>query len=128
MRRISPETAALFSAGYAPKGVLRGRFAVPVWSRDGKLVAYCGIAVEKEQSPRLLFHNFDPHSALFNERVASSGELYVCRDPLAVLLGVENGIAPESLVSVLTDGIAAIQFEQIASLMDERQIEQAQLF
>lgn len=126
---ISAETATLFGAGYAPKGVLRGRFAVPVKSRDGKLLAYCGIAVEKEQSPRLLFHNFDPHSVLFNaERVMSSGELVVCRDPLQVLQAVENGIPPESVVSVLTDGITAMQFEQLSSLMDEMQIEQAQLF
>jgi DNA primase len=126
---ISKETASLFGAGYAPKGVLRGRFAVPVKSRDGKLLAYCGIAVEKEQSPRLLFHNFDPHSALFNsERVVTSGELWICRDPLQVLQAVENGIPPESVVSVLTDGITAIQFEQLSSLMDEKQIEHAQLF
>ncbi len=125
---ISPETAAMFGAGYAPKGVLRGRLAVPVRSRDGKLLAYCGIAVEKEQSPRLLFHNFDPHSALFNqERVATGAELWICRDPLHVLQAVENGIPQESVVSVLTDGINPMQFEQLASLMDERQIEQAQL-
>lgn len=126
---ISAETAALFGAGYAPKGVLRGRLAVPVCSRDGKLLAYCGIAVEKEQSPRLQFHNFDPHSALFNqERVASSGDLWICRDPLQVLLAVENGIPPECVVSVLTDGITPAQLEMVSSLMDDKQIEQAQLF
>lgn len=126
---ISPATVQLFGAGYAPKGVLRGRLAVPVRSRDGMLLAYCGIAVEKEQSPRLVFHNFDPHTALFNqERIADGGDLFICRDPLDVLQAVENGIAPESVVSVLTDGITAVQFEMLASLLDEKHIEHAQFF
>jgi hypothetical protein len=30
-----------------------------------------------------------------------------CRDPLQILSQVENGIAPESAVTFLTDGIAA---------------------
>lgn len=125
---ISEGVLKLFEAGYAPKGVLRGRLAVPVKARDGTLLAYCGIAVEKEQSPRLLFHNFDPHNALFNsERVASSGDLWICRDPLQVLQAVENGIPPECVVSVLTDGITPAQLEMLSSLMDEKQIEQAQL-
>ena len=126
---VSPETAQEFGAGYASKGVLRGRFAVPVKSKDGRLLAYVGIAVEKEQSPRLLFHNFDPHAALFNaERVAQSGELLVCHDPLQVMQAVENGVPADSLVAFLTEGVTAVQFEMLSSLMDERQIEQAQLF
>jgi DNA primase len=63
---VSGETAQLFGSGYAAKGVLRGRYAVPIHGKDGKLLAYVGIATEKEQSPRLQFHNFDPHSMLFN--------------------------------------------------------------
>ena len=126
---ISPVTAEAFGSGYAGKGVLRGRYAVPVHGKDGALVAYVGIAVSKEQSPRLLFHNFDPSSTIFNaHRLAEGGDLFVCRDPLQVLLAVENGIAPESVVAFLSDGIAAQQFEMLAALMDEKKTEPAQLF
>lgn len=126
---ISPATAMAFGSGYAGKGVLRGRYAVPVHGKDGTLLAYVGIAVAKEQSPRLLFHNFDPDSTIFNaHRLAEGGDLFVCRDPLHVLLAVENGIAPESVVAFLSDGIAAQQFEMLAALMDEKKTEPAQLF
>lgn len=126
---ISPATAEAFGSGYAGKGVLRGRYAVPVHSTDGTLLAYVGIAVAKEQSPRLLFHNFDPGSTIFNaNRLAEGGDLFVCRDPLQVLLAVENGIAAESVVAFLTDGIAAQQLEMLAALMDEKKTEPAQLF
>lgn len=126
---ISAATAAAFASGYAGKGVLRGRYAVPVHGKDGTLLAYVGIAVSKEQSPRLLFHNFDPGSTIFNaHRLAEGGDLFVCRDPLQVLLAVENGVAPESVVAFLSDGIAAQQFEMLAALMDEKKTEPAQLF
>lgn len=39
---MSQQTAELFESGYAPKGVLRGRYAVPVKSRTGELLAYAG--------------------------------------------------------------------------------------
>jgi DNA primase len=126
---ISSATAAAFGSGYAGKGVLRGRYAVPVHDKDGALLAYVGIAVAKEQSPRLLFHNFDPGSTIFNaNRLAEGGDLFVCRDPLQVLLAVESGVAPESVVAFLTDGIAAQQLEMLAALMDEKKTEPAQLF
>jgi len=126
---ISPATAEAFGSGYAGKGVLRGRYAVPVHGGDGVLLAYVGIAVSKEQSPRLLFHNFDPGSTIFNaHRLAEGSDLFVCRDPLQVLLAVENGVPPESVVAFLSDGIAAQQFEMLAALMDEKKTEPAQLF
>jgi hypothetical protein len=107
----------------APKGVLRGRYAVPVKSRTGELLAYAGIAVTKEQTPALLFHNFDPSSHLFNaDRVAEGGDLWVCRDPLAAILAVENGIPVENVVSFLAP-ITAQSLEMLSSLMDERKIE-----
>ncbi len=126
---ISPATAQAFGSGYAGKGVLRGRYAVPVHGKDGALLAYVGIAVSKEQSPRLLFHNFDPGSVIFNaHRLAEGGDLFVCRDPLQVLLAVENGVPPESVVCFLTEGISAQQLEILAALMDEKKTEPVQLF
>ncbi len=54
---VSPETATAWESGYAPKGIMRGRYAVPLKAKDGALVAYVGIAVAEEQSPRLHFPN-----------------------------------------------------------------------
>lgn len=124
---VSKATAELFESGYAPRGVLRGRFAVPVKSRASELLAYAGIAVSKEQTPHLLFHNFDPASQLFNaERVSEGGELWVCRDPLAAMLAVENGIPIETVVSFLAP-ITAQSLEMLSSLMDDRKIETCDL-
>jgi hypothetical protein len=126
---ITPATAEAFGSGYAGKGVLRGRYAVPVHGKDGTLLAYVGIAVSKDQSPRLLFHNFDPGSVIFNaHRLAEGGDLFICRDPIQLLLAVENGVAPESAVAFLSDGISAQQVEMLAALMDEKKTESAQLF
>ena len=126
---ISPETARMFESGYAGKGVLRGRYAVPIHGENGTLLAYVGIAVSRELTPRLLFHNFDPASVIFNaHRLAEGGDLAVCRDPLQMLCAVENGVALDSVVAFLSDGIVAQQFEMLASLIKEKQIEWAQMY
>lgn len=123
---MAASTFEAFGAGYAPKGILRGRLAIPIHSRDGLLLAYCGRTV-KNESPMLLFPSgFDPHSTIFNAHRVMEGELYLVRDPLDVLKAFESGI--ENVICVLTDGITPQQLEQIASLMDERKIETVSLF
>ena len=123
---VAASTFEAFGAGYAPKGILRGRLAIPIHSRDGVLLAYCGRTV-KNESPMLLFPSgFDPHSTIFNTHRVAEGELYLVRDPLDVLKAFENGI--ENVVSFLTEGIAAQQLEQLASLMDEKKIDALSLF
>jgi DNA primase len=123
---ISPETAAAFGAGYAPKGILRGRLAIPIHDHDGKLLAYCGRTV-KNESPRLTFPNgFEPASVIFNCNRVTAGELYIVRDPLHVLAAFESGV--ENVVGFLTEGIAAQQLEMLAALMDEKKCETVELF
>jgi len=123
---VAASTFEAFGAGYAPKGILRGRLAIPIHSRDGVLLAYCGRTV-KNESPMLLFPSgFDPHSTIFNAHRAADGELYLVRDPLDVLKAFEAGI--ENVVSFLTEGIAAQQLEQLSSLMDEKKIDTLSLF
>lgn len=123
---ISPETAAHFDAGYAGKGVMRGRFAVPIKALDGTLIAYVGIAVNEEQQPRLLFHNFDPTKYLFNlDRVSGEDGVYVARDPLDVLTAYENGI--ENVVSFLSP-ITSDALQALSIFMDERGVEHVEIF
>ena len=63
---LSETTCHAWGAGYAPKGIMRGRLAVPIRDRAGTLLAYVGIAVSEQASPRLHFPNgFDPHSIIF---------------------------------------------------------------
>ena len=76
-------TAEAFGAGYAPKGIMRGRLAIPIHDRDGKLLAYCGRTV-KDESPTLTFPNgFDPAAVIFNAHRIGGGELTLVRDPLS---------------------------------------------
>lgn len=123
---VTPATCQRFAAGYAPKGIMRGRLAIPIHSRGGVLLAYCGRAV-KNESPTLTFPNgFDPGSVIFGCERVKPGPLYLVRDPLQVLTAHESGI--ENVVAFLTDGITAQQLEQLASLMDEVKCETCELF
>jgi hypothetical protein len=56
--------AVAWGAGYAPKGSMRGRFAIPIHDRGGTLLACCGL---KGERPTLTFPNgFDPHSGKYH--------------------------------------------------------------
>jgi hypothetical protein len=124
---VSPETAAAWESGYAPKGIMRGRYAVPLKSKEGILVAYVGIAVSEEQSPQLHFPNgFDPQSIIFGADRVETGSLTLLRDPLRAIIAAQSGI--ENVIAFLTPTISAQQLEQLASLMDERGCETVELF
>jgi DNA primase len=123
---VSPETCARFGAGYAPKGIMRGRLAIPIHDRGRALLAYCGRAV-KEESPTLIFPNgFDPRGAIFNAHRIVEGDLFLVRDPLQVLTAHESGI--DNVVAFLTENVTAQQLEQLAALMDDRKCEHLEMF
>lgn len=118
---LSHETCEHFGAGYAPKGIMRGRLAIPVHDLEGKLVAYCGQTVRNE-SPAMIFPNgFDPVFGLFNaHRMAEfiedgDGEVILARDPVEVLLAWQNGIP--NTVSFLTETVQPSQLETLAKAM-----------
>lgn len=123
---VSPEAASDFGAGYAPKGIMRGRLAIPIRDRNGRLLAYCGRAL-RDESPALIFPNgFDPGGVIFNADRITGGELCLVRDPLRVLAAHENGIV--NVVAFLTHGITPRQLGMLAALMDERKCETLELF
>lgn len=123
---ISAQTASAWESGYAGKGIMRGRFACPVKSKDGALLAYVGMAVNPEQSPRFLLpSNFDGKGTVFGADRVTSGTLYLVRSPLDVLLAAENGA--ENVVSFLGD-ITALELQVLAALMDERRVDSLELF
>jgi DNA primase len=121
----------MFDAGYAPKGIMRGRLAIPIHDWDGTLLAYCGRAV-KGESPTLTFPNgFMPQEHIFNaHRVDPGGEqgseLFLVREPLDVLRASANGI--DNVVAFLTETISAEQLQRLAALMDEKGCETIELF
>jgi DNA primase len=123
---LTEETCKTWGAGYAPKGIMRGRFAVPIHDRAGTLSAYVGVAMSEETSPRLHFPNgFDPHSVIFGADRVKEGELYLVRDPLDVLTAHQSGV--ENVVAFLAP-ITAQQVEMLAALMDAAHCEIVELF
>lgn len=114
---LSPETFEQFEAGYAPRGIMRGRLAIPLHDPDGRLVAYAGRAIVEAQEPRLIFPKaFDPARLIFNAHRVGEGEVTLARDPLVVLQAFEAGI--ENVVAVLTETITPGQLAQVAALME----------
>jgi hypothetical protein len=123
---VSPDTARLWGAGYAGKGIMRGRFAIPIHDREGTLLAYCGRAVSREQQPALIFPNgFRPESVIFAAHRIEPGPLTLVRDPLEVLVAFEGGV--ENVVAFLSD-ITPQSLEMLAGLMDEMKCETVELF
>jgi len=113
---VLSDTAEFFECGHAPKGIMRGKLAIPIHDRDGRLIAYCGRSYDGKA---LAFPSgFKPEEHIFNAHRVTEGDLYLTRDPLEVLLAYENGV--ENVVSFLTNTIQPLQLEMLASLMEQR--------
>src|SRR4029079_18936705 len=88
---LGPPTLSLFGAGYCTKGLLKGRLAIPVHNAGGELVAYAGLAVQGDDSPRYLFPpNFHPALEVMNlnrlaEGPREDGSLYLVPEIEGVL-------------------------------------------
>lgn len=52
---ISAASAAALGIGYIARGVAANRVLFPIRSESGELLAYCGLAVSDDQSPRYWF-------------------------------------------------------------------------
>jgi len=118
---LDADTCAEFGAGYAPKGILRGRLAIPIhdW-RSSNLIAYSGYTVRGE-TPKFAFpKGFDPAGHIFNGHQANEGETVLMHDPLEVMLAHQNGITGG--ISFLTESTSAKQFQMLAAMMEEKGI------
>jgi DNA primase len=79
-RGFSKETVTLFGLGYCAKGLLEGRFAIPLHNREGQLVGYAGRTVDDarigKENPKYRFpsgrerdgvtHEFQKSLILYN--------------------------------------------------------------
>lgn len=75
-----PEIATDFESGLCSRGMMKGRFAVPIHNIDGELLAYCGIDLEEHSASRLKFppaDKYDPSLDLFNLHRAIKDPLYI---------------------------------------------------
>jgi DNA primase len=81
--RLGAATIKHFGAGYCAKGLLKGRLAIPIHNSGGELVAYAGLALAEDASPRYLFPpKFHPELEVMNlnripEFAGGDGRLYV---------------------------------------------------
>ena len=115
---VSPETALAFGAGYAPKGIMRGRLAIPIHDAAGVLIAYCGQTVSGE-SPALIFPNgFQPCEFIFNAHKVQDGLLTLVNGPLEVLKVADAGI--KNAISLLTETVSLSQLRILAALMESK--------
>jgi hypothetical protein len=123
---ISSETYKIFKAGFAATGVHRGKLALPLHDRDGKLTGHFARSL-KGESPLLTFVNGqNPGEHIFAAHLVEAGDLYIASDPLDVLIAYENG--ERNVVAFLTDGITQQQWEQLSSLMDQKKVERSYLW
>ena len=116
---ITAETARLFESGYCPSGKQQGRYSVAVRDLEGVLVAFAGIAVTPDQEPAIVFSNFEPSTAVFNQhRLAREAELMLCPSPLEAILAVQDGAPIDSITSFLTETVCPQQLQYLAALME----------
>jgi hypothetical protein len=65
-------------------------------------------------------------SVIFGADRAEEGALTLVRDPLQAIIAAQSGI--ENVIAFLTSTISAQQFEQLASLIDEKCCDSVELF
>ena len=118
---VSCETLQHFGAGYAPKGIHRGKLAIPIFAEEGELLAYVGVDL-KDKS---LHYPKDYEPDMFNIQNIQEGTLYITRNPLAVLTAYENGI--ENCIALLAD-IRPETLEAIMVLMATNGCEICEVF
>jgi DNA primase len=117
---ISPETLQAFSAGYASTGLLRGRLALPMRDTQGKILGFCGRALDGKEPHYIFPKNFQPSNVAFNwDRVRDTDFAYLCTDPIDVLKAHEGGI--DNAIAAL-GGMDATFLQVLSLWMEENHI------
>ena len=88
---VSPDTIRQLGGGYASKGVLRGRLALPICIREGTIKAFFGLTLKGETS-ELLFPKDFVVPYFFNTQNVKEGTLTLVQDVPALLHAMEHGI------------------------------------
>jgi DNA primase len=115
---LQPSTIEGFGAGYCTKGLLKGRLAIPIHNRTGELVAYAGLAVSEDESPRYLFPpKFQPELEVFNlqrleEFAEQDGPLHLAPEIAGVLRLADASVT--SVLGLFDGSLSAAQEEALA--------------
>ena len=88
---VSPATIRQLGGGYASKGVLRGRLALPIYGVEGAIKAFFGLTLKGEQ-PELLFPKDIVTPYFFNAQNVKEGTLTLVQDVPALLHAIEHGV------------------------------------
>lgn len=119
-RGINTETAAHFGAGFASRGIMAGRIAIPIHTADGTdLLAYAGAATREDQEPWKFPKDFRPDLEVFNVHrlpvsdADAAEPIYVTFDPFFVLQQHRDG-NPHT-VAILSDEVTDRQLDTIAT-------------
>jgi DNA primase len=115
------ETIERFDAGYCAKGLLKGRFAIPIHNGRGELLAYVGLALSDDTAPRYLFPpKFSPALEVFNlhrllEITEETGPLYLVPEIEGVLRLSEAGVV--SALGLFDGSLSGEQEEAIVGAL-----------
>jgi hypothetical protein len=120
---ITPATARAFQAGYAKKGIMRGRLAIPFHDGTGKLLAYVGV---KKDEPDLYPKGFKPAEHIFNaHRIYAAERLHVTYRPIGVLKVFQQGMT--NAIALCTP-YTRVELNRLAQFMFRKHIDEVVFF
>ncbi len=119
-RGILSDTAEYFGVGYASKGTMAGRIAIPVHSMDGQLLAYAGAATKAHQKQWRFPKDFVPELEIFNaHRLPDCDDddqtLTIALDPLNILELFEQG--DEHGVALICKAVSKTQLDKLDQII-----------
>jgi DNA primase len=120
---ISSETIRTFGGGYASKGLMRGRLALPICRVDGEISAFLGLAL-KGETPDILYPKGYVVPFLFGIQTLGAGTLYLVNHPLDALRAADSGI--ENVIASLTP-ITPDVLTTLQALMQEKDLHTLEL-
>lgn len=124
---VSAETAVSFGVGFASKGMMRGRVAIPIYNQAGQLVAYCGKSIGNLNPEFLYPDSLHRTDYIYNLQLVKEGApLLLAPNPLAALLLVQAGF--ENVVAFLTETIERFQLKVLIELMEKKNCKTISMF
>ena len=121
---VSPATIRMLGGGYASKGVLRGRLALPICTGEGVIKAFFGLTL-KGEIPEQLFPKDFVVPYFFNTQNVKAGVLTLVQDVPAFLHAVEHGV--DNIICTLRP-ITADTLTCLYALMNDKGVSELELF
>ena len=125
-RGILSDTAEYFGVGYAAKGTMAGRIAIPVHDEKGRLLAYAGAATKNHQKDWRFPKGFLPELEIFNAHrlpphplsQEEEERLTIALDPLIILQQFEQG--QEHGVALIGKAVSNTQLDRLDEIIERQ--------